>query len=93
MWNTDREWFNINEIDYVSPIYYRHYILLDEQILNLKNETASYQPYVPFAVYDDVNYHTYIARQSINDKNKANMDNLFCRTKIIKEILYTNGEQ
>lgn len=91
IWNTDREWFNINEIDYISPIYYRHYLLLDEQILNLKNERAPYQPYVPFAVYDDVNYHTYIAKQSINEKNKVNMDNLFYRTRIIKEILYTNG--
>lgn len=91
IWNTDRDWFNINDIDYVSPIYYRHYSILDEQILQLKNETVSYQPYVPYTVYDDMNYHPYIIKQNINYKNKVTMDNLFYRVKIIKEIFYTNA--
>jgi len=88
IFNTDREWFNIDDIDYITPISYRHYLPLGEQVSNLKNRMIDFKPYIPPMVYEDSSYDQYISTQTIEAEKKANMDILFRKVKQIKKEFY-----
>lgn len=86
--NNDNEWFDINRIDYITPISYRHYLLLTNQISCLKRNVISPLPYIPFMIFDDYNFEHYISKQKINDEKKKVMDTFFNKSKLIKKEFY-----
>jgi len=90
VWNTDREWFDMNRIDYISPIAYRHYTVLAGQIACFKMHVSNPAPYVPFMIFDDCNFENYMARQEIDDEKKKIMDDFFCKSRRVKEVFYPN---
>jgi hypothetical protein len=88
VWNTDREWFDLDAIDYVTPLSYRHYLLLANQISCNRMNISNLMPYTPFMIFEDRNYAEYISKQNIDINKKKNMDTLFSRARLIREVFY-----
>ena len=89
IWNNDREWFDINHIDYITPISYRHYLVLLPQIDCLKKNVVSPLPYIPFMIFDDYNFEYYMSKQKISNGKKKVIDSFFYKSKLIKEVFYS----
>ena len=87
-WNNDREWFDIEHIDYITPISYRHYLLLENRIACFKINVANHLPYIPFMIYEDNNFARYMSKQKITDEKKRNMDTFFHKSTLIKDTFY-----
>jgi hypothetical protein len=77
VWNNVREWFDIDSIDYITLIAYRHYQLLTNQIVSFKMEVIGVQPYIPYMIYDDINFKFYMSKQHIDDIKMNVMNRIF----------------
>lgn len=88
VFNTDREWFDIDHIDYITPISYRHYLYLTHQIDCFKKSIVIPLPYIPFMIYDDYNFEHYISKQQISKEKKDVINSFFYKSKLIKDAFY-----
>ena len=88
VWNYDRQWFSIDDIDFITPVSYRHYMMLTNQVACLKLNVFTPLPYVPFMIYDDYNFEYYMSKQKKSEEKNKSMDAFFYKSRIIKEVFY-----
>lgn len=89
VWNTDAEWFDMNLIDYITPISYRHWLLLSSHIACLKFGAFILIPYVPYMIDEDHHFQSYMSKQNMTVEKKKSMDLLFNKSRLIKEAFYS----
>jgi len=87
-WDEKYAWFDIDEIDLITPISYRDWFLLSNQTASFKRNTAYIQPYIPYMVYDDPGFASYMSAQKISIEKQNIIDELFCISKNMKMIFY-----
>lgn len=88
MGNTDSYWFDISKIDFISPMDYRHYLILNNQTACFKINIADPRPYTPYMIYDDCNFKAYMDKQKITAEKKADINAMFQKAKIIQSLFY-----
>ena len=88
VYNNVRNWFDIEKIDYITPISYRHYLILDRQITSFKMEIVYITVYKPYMIYKDINFDSYISEQNINGCKIETLNVMFEKCRRIEEVFY-----
>ncbi len=92
IYNHDREWFDINNIDCITPISYRHYADLSQHFESIKQGNVVYKPYIPYCIYKNKDYHLYIANEDFDDDKLSMLNTFNNKAKIVMQIFYGLGE-
>ena len=85
--------FQLDEIDLITPLCYRHFTILLEQLEYLKNKENTNFRYDLNQfndinmIYDKIDYYSYINSSGTENSTKTRILNIYKRVKEIKEIL------
>ncbi len=92
IYNHDREWFSLGDIDYIMPISYRHYIQLAHHFESIRLGDIVYKPYIPYCIYNDKDYYSYVANEDLDDDKLSMLNAFINKAKIVMQIFYGLGE-
>ena len=85
--------FQLDDIDLITPLCYRHFKILDEQINYIKNLKEIHTRYSQDSfnklsmIYNEMDYSQYISKSSIDELRKLRILNIYERFRYLDDIM------
>lgn len=86
--------FKLDDIDLITPLCYRHFTILDEQIEYIKHADKIHSRYKEGAfnklnmIYQEIDYTQYILQSNIEESYKTRILDIYERFKALEKIIF-----